>query len=446
MTQAKKTVGRTFRRGEEGYEEARRATAWNQRLADRFPDVVVQANDVHDVVAAVRLAKREGMRIGVRSGGHSWAANHVRDGGLLLDVSRLDHVTIDKPAMRATTGPGRAGHELAKLLAREGLFFPAGHCRGVAVGGFLLQGGFGWHGRTLGPSCMSVVGIDVVTADGDLVHASESENADLYWAARGAGPGFFGVVTRFHLRVYVRPRAIGLAAQTYPMDMLDDVMRWAHRVGPDVPASIELQILLQHDPSGVRGKGMVVVAPVIADGWRQAMRDLSFFHGSPIARRAARRLPLVPSGLGLMYRGVAAHYPDGHRYAVDNMWTSAPIDDLLPGLHRIADTLPEAPSHVLWMNWAPPKGRPDMAFSMEDDFYLALYAVWKRAEDDARFTSWPVERMREMAHLATGIQLADENLGQRPAKFVAEANLARLDAVRAARDPQGRFHPWMGRP
>ena len=87
-----------------------------------------------------------------------------------------------------------------------------------------------------------------------------------------------------------------------------------------------------------------------------------------------------------------------------------------------------------------------MAFSLEDDTYIALYGVWKDAQHDAQVAPWAGERMREMAHLATGIQLADENLAQRPARFVADANLAKLDAVRALRDAPGRFHPWMGRP
>jgi hypothetical protein len=228
--------------------------------------------------------------------------------------------------------------------------------------------------------------------------------------------------------------------------VLDDVFRWAHAIGPEVTGAIELQLIMSQDTPGVRGAGIVVVAPVIADGWREALRALAFMNDSPLRRRASRSIRLVPSGLGLMYRGVTQHYPDGHRYAVDNMWTSAPIDDLLPGLRRIAQTLPAAPSHVLWMNWAPPGDRPDMAFSMEDDVYLALYAVWKHAKDDARFESWPVDRVREMEHLGTGCQLADENLGQRPARFVSDANLAKLDRLRAVHDADGRFHPWMGRP
>lgn len=436
--------GAIHRRGEPSYESARREAAWNARLPDRFPDVIVQANDVDEVVAAVRLARREGLRIGVRSGGHSWAVNHVREGGMLLDVSRLDAVTIDRAAMRATTGPGRAGHQLVALLAKQGLFFPAGHCEGVCLGGYLLQGGFGWHSRTLGPACMSVVAIDYVDAQGELRHASEHENADMYWAARGAGPGFFGVVVRFHLRVHPRPRFIGVQSVSYPIDRLAEVFAWAHAVGPEVPASIELMLMMSHATPGVRGPGIQVIAPVFEAGLRAGLAATKFMRSRPTG--AALALPLLPAPLSFLYRGVMRHYPQRHRYAVDNMWTHASFEQLGPGLERIAATMPSGPSHALWMNWAPPRERPDMAFSMEDDTYLALYGVWQDPADDARVGAWAVERMRELAPLASGCQLADENLGQRAARFVADAHLARLDTIRADRDPDQRFHPWMGRP
>src|SRR6202035_1921236 len=100
------------------------------------------------------------------------------------------------------------GDELLELLAKHDLFFPAGHCPGVGLGGYLLQGGFGWNGRVHGPACMSVEAIDVVLGDGSRVHASEEENADLLWAARGAGPGFFGVVTSFYLRLVRKPKLV----------------------------------------------------------------------------------------------------------------------------------------------------------------------------------------------------------------------------------------------
>jgi hypothetical protein len=153
----------------------------------------------------------------------------------------------------------------------------------------------------------------------------------------------------------------------------------------------------------------------------------------------------MPMRLSSMTAGVMHHYPDHHNYAVDNMWTHASLEDLLPGLKRIAATLPPAPSHMLWMNWAPKAARPSMAYSMEDDIYIALYGIWKDAGGEAAASAWAVDNMRAMAPLAKGVQLADENLGERPAPFLADENLARLDRLRMAHDPAGRFYGYAGR-
>ncbi len=123
-----------------------RATVWNARIPDRFPDVIVQVETVGDVVAAIRFAGRQSLPVGVRSGGHSWAANHLRDGGLLLDVSRLRSVHVDAAVDVRVRRAGHVGSRAVARLETEGLFFPAGHCPGVALGGYLLQGGFGWNG------------------------------------------------------------------------------------------------------------------------------------------------------------------------------------------------------------------------------------------------------------------------------------------------------------
>ncbi|MBV8863602.1 MAG: FAD-dependent oxidoreductase, partial [Mycobacterium sp.] len=94
-------------RATNGYEAARRATVWNNLLPERFPDVIVQASDTEEIVAALCYARTHGYRVGVRSGGHSWTASHLRDGGMLLDVSRLDHCILDTDRMIAHVGPGK---------------------------------------------------------------------------------------------------------------------------------------------------------------------------------------------------------------------------------------------------------------------------------------------------------------------------------------------------
>lgn len=438
-----KGPGKTYLRGEPGYEEARRGSSFNANTPARYPDIIVQANTDADVADAIRQAKAMGWKVGVKSGGHSWAVNHLRDGGMVLDVSRLNAVEIDKDSLRAMVGPGVKGHEADIAFKKQNLFFPAGHCKGVCLGGYLLQGGFGWNSRVYGPACESVMGIDYVDANGERRHASATENADMYWAARGSGPGFFGVITKFHLRVYPRPKFIGAKFAAYSAKHLDALVRWAERIGPEVPKSIELMMLMSRHTQFVRGAGIMLTAPVFADSYAQAARDAGFMKSRP--KGANFVTPLLPVPLSYLYHGVMTHYPAGHNYAVDNMWTKAYAEDLLPGLRKVRDTLPPAPSHMLWMNWAPPSQRPDMAYSLEDKTYIALYGVWG-GEDKGGASHWAQDNMAAMAHLSSGMQLADENLDRRPMPFMAERNLARLDALRAKHDPEGRFHPYMGRP
>src|SRR5262245_24906855 len=141
------TADRAFFRGKDGYETARRATVWNALVPERFPDVIVQAHDADDIIEALRYARTNGYQVGIRSGGHSWSASHLRDGGLLLDVSRLDHCVLDADAMTAQVGPGKITSDLLTELDSQGLFFPAGHCQGIRLGGYLLQGGYGWNSK-----------------------------------------------------------------------------------------------------------------------------------------------------------------------------------------------------------------------------------------------------------------------------------------------------------
>ncbi|MBO9711522.1 FAD-binding oxidoreductase [Sphingomonas sp.] len=439
--------GRNFRRGEPGYEAALFGTSFNRRDTGRRPARIVQANSAEEVQAAVLAARQEGLKVSLCSGGHSWSQNHIRDDVLMLDLSRLNAIEIDREAMSVRIGAGVEGAALNRALARRGLFVPTPHAPDVGMGGFLLQGGFGWGSRAFGLGCEQVTAIEAVLADGRMVRADAETHAELYWAARGAGPGFFAAVTAYHLRLHKRPRAIGIQLQFFAMDQLDTVFRWVDEMGPSVSRKVELQVLMSPYMRIGGGPTIEVIAPVLADSWAEARAATAFVRESAIRRHARLTLPLIPMSLDRMQKGAArSHFPDGMHWSVDNMWTDAPVEALLPGLRRIAETMPPAPSHVLWLDWRPQGGRPDMAFSVEGQRYIALYGEWKRAEDDARFDGWAAGQMRAMAPLACGIQLADENLGQRPARFLTDANAARLAAARGLYDPEERFVRWMADP
>jgi FAD/FMN-containing dehydrogenase len=440
-------VGRHFLRGDDGYEAVRSASVWHERVPNRYPDVIVQAIDADDVVATVRYAKANNKKVSIKSGGHSWAANHLRDGAVLLDVSRLEQTAIDRDKSVAVVGPGKGGSVLADELDELGLFFPAGHCKGVRIGGYLLQGGYGWNSRVYGPACESVLGLDVVTADGEKLYIDADHHPDLYWAARGSGPGFFAVVTAFHLKLYPKPAVFANAAYVYSADHIDEVYTWARAVSADVDRRVEFQILMSRAMPfmGLDEPCLTVVGPVFADSEQEAADALAFMETCPVREDALLAVPCAPTDLEFGYQGVMSNYPSDHRYATDNMWTSASAEELLPGIRRIFETMPPHPAHLLWLNWGPSPQRQDMAYSLEDEIYLAMYTVWKDPADDDKYSDWARSNMAGMEHLQTGVQLADENLGARPAKFMTDENMAKLDRIRAEYDPDERFYPWMGR-
>jgi FAD/FMN-containing dehydrogenase len=439
--------GVAFARGEAGYEEARRAALANARRPARGPELIVRARGAADVAAAVRLAAERGWRLDVRSGGHSWSGSHLHGDGLLIDLSEMTGYEIDAESGRAWAEPGLRSSELSARLAERDLLFPTGHCIGPALGGFLLQGGFGWHSRTLGPACMSVLAVEAVTAAGEIVRASAEENADLFWAARGAGPGFPAIVTRFHLELAPRPPVQLASTYLFAIEELEPLMRWAHEVSPSVPRSIELMVFLRRGLGEIEGPGLQLLAPVLAETEEQALADLAVVESCPLLDRALFADPRRPTDVGELVAGSADFYPEGHRYAVDNMWTSAPVEELLPFYRQVAATVPDSPSHMMWMNWAPPAGeRPDMAYSLEDQVYIALYGIWPDSADNARFEDWATARMRESEAVASGIQLADENLARRPAPFLSPESAARLERVRDRWDPDRRIHAYLTDP
>ena len=432
-------------RGQEDYERARVGGMWNRRVPPRYPAVIVQANGVDDVVTAIGKAKALGLRVSVRSGGHSWAATFLRDDCLLIDLSAMNAVGLNVEARTARIQPGLRGTDLNRALRQHDLFFPSGHCMTVGLGGFLLQGGFGWNSRLWGPACVSVTGIELVTAAGEIVRADATENPDLYWAARGAGPGFFGVVTAFDVKLQTRPNVMMRSDYHFPADVMDDVFAWARDVQPSLARTMECMIFVRRDMFGHAGPGGLLTGPVIADSREEALDALGRLDTCPaIAKATFKDVNADTEFDDLMQGGQDLLYPPGRRYAADNMWTSAPASALIPAMREIAGSLPAAPSHMMWMLWGPAQPLPDMAFSMQDDLYIALYSVWDDPAQDTQHQAWVTDHMRRLEPLSSGIQLADENLGDRRFRFMAEGNLRKLETIRAARDPEGLFHSYMG--
>ena len=289
----------------------------------------------------------------MRAGGHSWAAWSVRDDVLLIDLGRMREMAYDPATGIATASPAvKGGAELVPFLTSHGRAFPGGHCPSVGIGGFLLQGGQGWNSRKYGWACENVAAIDVVTADGGLIRADEDQNSDLLWAARGAGPGFFGVITRFHLRTYPLPRGMTHDTWMFELDDLEPLLGWIDELLPSLDRVVEPVIAATRLPRPEGPPVLLLHTTAMCDTSEEAERVLAPLRACPIADRAV----LHETGLTTVEQeneAQAAQNPEDHRYAVDCTWTDARAAELAPLLRALWSELPTEHSFSIWYGWAP---------------------------------------------------------------------------------------------
>src|SRR3989337_1795992 len=184
--------------GDDGYAAAR---AVFNAMIDRRPAVIAQPADTADVQRAVRFAREHDLIVAVKGGGHSAQGYAVCEGGLMIDLVALKSITVDPRARTAKAGGGVNGGECDAAPQEHGLAIPGGRMPTTGIAGLTLGSGSGWLERKLGYTVDSMIGAEVVLANGEVVQASEEENADLFWGLRGGG-GNFGIVTRFEYRLH----------------------------------------------------------------------------------------------------------------------------------------------------------------------------------------------------------------------------------------------------
>jgi FAD/FMN-containing dehydrogenase len=445
--------GEVHRRGDAGYEQARRRAAWNDRKPARYPEIIVEASSWEDVPRAVRYARHTGLRVAIRSGGHSLCGAALRDGDMLIDLSRLHELTIDPIARTASVQPAVTGSTLVKALAEHDLAFPVGHCGSVAMGGYLLSGGFGWNMGAWGPACFSVRRMEIVTAAGELVEASPESNADLFWAARGAGSGFFGVVTRFELATYPLPRTIRKAIVLNPLSEVETVSRWAARVAPMLPETVEMFLFLASAPPGApadpAGKAVGVAAVSFAGTDQEAVRSLAFLKTCPSPQGAIACAPTVPASFESLHELIGTFLPEGRRFAEDAIWCDESLPVLLPRLAEHVVRAPAPQSHILAPVMRPrpvEATMPDAAFSLVGRSLILCYGVWVDEADDARNERWHRDTVRSIERFTIGHYIAESDLLAEPnraAKSFTPANWERLQALKKLYDPDGLFHTYL---
>ena len=285
LTQAVR--GEVIRPGDPGYDDAR--AIWNG-AHDKYPALILRCAGVADVVRGIEFARSQDLLLAVRGGKHSIPGFSTCDDGMVLDLSGMQDVRVDPVARTARAQAGTTWNVFDHETQAFGLATTGGLVSTTGIAGFTLGGGIGWLMRKHGLTCDNLISADVVTADGRLLHASEDENADLFWGLRGGG-GNFGVVTSFEYRLHPVGPMVAAGPVFYPGDRAPEIMRFYREWVQDAPdeATTLLNLLTAPPapfiPEEWHGKPLVALIGVhsgpLADGER-ALRPLREL-GDPVA-------------------------------------------------------------------------------------------------------------------------------------------------------------------
>jgi FAD/FMN-containing dehydrogenase len=242
-----------IRPDDKGYDDAR---AVFNAMIDRRPLAIVRCRDALDVAAGIRYARDHDLVLSVRGGGHGVAGNAVCDGGIMLDLSGMKDLTVDPAHRTARAGAGLLLGELDAATQRFGLATPLGVMSGTGIAGLTLGAGLGWLNSCYGLTCDNLIGAEVVTADGDILHVGPDEHPDLLWGLRGGG-GNLAVVTSFVYRLH--PVSSVLAgALTHPWAAAPDVLRHHHAFMASAPDELASAVSLGLDAAGAPAVTIVV--------------------------------------------------------------------------------------------------------------------------------------------------------------------------------------------
>ena len=422
------------------YEDAR--TVFNAMI-NRRPGIIAQCTSVDDVVRAVRFGRDLGIEIAVRGGGHSVAGKALTEGGLVIDLRRMNTVSVNPEARTVTIAGGATMSHLDRATQPYGLVTTGGRVSTTGAGGFILGGGSGWLDRKFGLACDNLLSADLVTADGSVVHASEDDNPELFWALHGGG-GNFGVATSFALRLHELPSVTAA------------LLLWLPEAGPR--ALRAYRDFMESAPDEIGGGALYLTGP--AEPFvpehlrgRLAFAVLVIYAGpEAVARKvAAPMLELAHEGgfvAEMPYADMQCMLDDPPGYR--NYWSAEYLDafpdeavDLFCA--RAADMVVPSPSqHVLFpQGGAVGRGLADYPVPWRHaPWCVHPFGLWEDPADDERARRWAHNIRTDLRPWSSGavyLNFIGEEGEDRVVAGFGPQNYVRLARVKAQYDPDNVF-------
>ncbi|KAH7412554.1 hypothetical protein BKA64DRAFT_702679 [Cadophora sp. MPI-SDFR-AT-0126] len=457
--------------------EMMRTRYHNSYVPDRYPAEVLVPSSAEDVAAAMKRASKAGIQVGVRSGGHQWAASSLIQNGILLDMQNVNHeINYDASAETIIFGPSCNGFEMSKAMLDVGRFFPHGHTGSVSLGGFLAAGGQGWFFRGWGLTCESwILQIEVVTANGDILICNKEQNPDLFWAARGSGQGFFAVVTKYWgrtipARQLYQSRLVFNASERY-----EEIMGFLFQANEETPKegtdaaliSFYYEKYAPSDTEEIKDRSQFAIALVVVaytDSIESARELLGAYGEARVPDNLKKYLAVADDTQHTTWAELfkdqegLVPFDNGERWQCGSILTD-------PTQPRAEGTSTDVKTFVMQIIKAIKPAMVDLptrqsvgcisfadlepdekhqAASLQQQYYVASMVCWKDPREDARMHQWLAQVNDSMKHAALGVYVADFNQQFAVKKVLSETAFARYTQLRQKWDQQSLFQGFRG--
>ncbi len=396
--------GKILRKEDGEYGEARKI--WNGMI-DKKPGLIVYCTGAADVIAAVNFARENNLLTAVRSGGHNVSGSCMCDDGIVIDLSQMNAVWVDPKNKVAKVQGGALWAHVDRETQAFGLMTPGGVVSDTGVAGLTLSGGLSWTRRKYGLTIDNMLSVDLVTAEGQFIRASESENPDLFWAVRGAG-GNFGIVTSFEFRLHEMGPEVMLAATMYPMEEAEKVFDFWLNFMKDAPNEITIDLGLwsipDHPafPPELRNRPVVALFGVYAGDAAEGEKALD-----PIRRVAT---PVLDLSGRMPYTAAQSAFDFANpKSEFLNYWKSIYVNEISEDLKKIVlERAFKRPADSVLIFIRPFGGAvddvaaKDSAFGQRDQFLISVDSTWKDPADTDKCIAWTKAFWNQMLPFSEG--------------------------------------------
>jgi FAD/FMN-containing dehydrogenase len=410
-------------------------------LIDKRPAVILVCNDKADVVAAVNFAREEAFEVSIRGGGHNVAGRAVCEGGVMIDLAQMKRITVDPSSRSARAQPGVTWGEFNRETQIHGLATTGGVVSSTGIAGLTLGGGLGFLMGKYGLTVDNLLSAEVVTADGRVLTASETENADLFWALRGGG-GNFGVVTDFEYRVHeVGPSVTG-GFCAYSLDDAEEMLRFYRDFVLSMPDELFVLGALVHSPDGSGIKLAAMVAAHCGEE-EKAEKDVA-----PLRQFGK---PVLDNIASMSYESLNAMFDAANPAGLLNYWKSGFFADLADdAIDIMVDQFAKAPSPLTGLFLEPFHGaaiRVDpeaTAFSLRRrGLNFAIVSQWTDtalSDENIAWTRETFDALKPLMETGSYVNYIDSDGSEQSVEGAYGKNFARLREIKRRYDPANFFH------